>query len=253
MNALTFFHPRWPVFYEDNHLLVMYKPAGLVMQRGKSGPANLLDLAKAWVKARYAKPGKVFIGMVHRLDAPVAGVLVLARTSKGAARLSAQIRQRRMEKNYLAVVQGRPPRQTGSLVHHLARNGRLSRPMPGATTTSQEARLCYRLLETAKSTSLVSVSLLTGRRHQIRAQMSALGCPIVGDVSYGADHRLPQGRIALLCHSLTFDHPTRKGAMTFTSPLPAGWPWPTGADKAPEEAHRPLWTFGAFKILQIPR
>jgi 23S rRNA pseudouridine1911/1915/1917 synthase len=242
MNKLTFFHPRWPVFHEDNHLLVIYKPAGLIMQRDKSCKANLIDLAKAWLKERYAKPGNVFVGMVHRLDAPVAGVLVLARTSKGAARLSAQIRDNRVEKHYLAVVIGRPPKQTDTLVHHLVRSGRFSRPVDAAVAGSQQARLSYRLMETGKATSLVSVSLETGRRHQIRCQLAALGCPIVGDISYGADRGLPDGRIALLSHRLVFTHPTQKQTMTFTSPLPAGWPWPN--DRS--DMDLPLWTYEEY-------
>ena len=127
---MFFFHSRWPVFYEDNHLLVLYKPAGLLIQRDYKNKANLVDLAKAWIKERYAKPGRVFIGMVHRLDAPVAGVVVMARTSKAAARLSEQFRQGRVTKTYLAVVQGRPGQQTGRLIHHLVRQGRYSKTVP---------------------------------------------------------------------------------------------------------------------------
>ncbi len=242
MNRTTFFHPRWPVFYEDNHLLVIYKPAGLIMQRDKSCKTNLIDLAKAWIKERYAKPGKVFVGMVHRLDAPVAGVLVLARTSKGASRLSAQIRDKRVEKHYLAVVQGHPPKQSDTVVDHLVRVGRFSRPVAAAVDGSQEARLTYRLVEKSKRTSLLSVSLETGRRHQIRSQLAALGCPILGDVSYGASRGMPDGRIALLSHRLVLAHPTRKHTMTFSSPLPTGWPWPD----ARADAELPLWTFEEY-------
>jgi 23S rRNA pseudouridine1911/1915/1917 synthase len=178
---MTFFHPRWPVFYEDNHLLVLYKPAGLIMQRGPSAKPNLVDLAKAWLKDRYAKPGQVFVGMVHRLDGPVAGVLTLARTSKAAGPAQRPISPGRHRKTYLAVVQGQPGAAAGRLVHHLARQGRYSRPAAADTPSSQTAALSYRLLERRPGQSLLAVRLETGRRHQIRAQLAAIGCPIWGD------------------------------------------------------------------------
>jgi 23S rRNA pseudouridine1911/1915/1917 synthase len=240
---VTFFHPRWPVFYEDNHLLVIYKPAGLIMQRDIKEKANLLDLAKLWLKVRYAKPGRVFVGMVHRLDGPVAGVLVLARTSKAAARLSAQFREGLVSKTYLAVVRGRPPAATERLYHHLERSGRLSRIVPSPAIGSQAAALVYRLLETRDQDSLVEVLPETGRRHQIRLQLATVGCPILGDRSYGAAEPLDNGRIALIAHKLGFEHPTRRTAMQFETPLPQGWPWPN----APGAENRPLWAVADFR------
>jgi 23S rRNA pseudouridine1911/1915/1917 synthase len=235
---MIFFHPRWPVFYEDNHLLVLYKPAGLIMQRGPDGKPNLVDLAKSWIKARHAKPGRVFVGMVHRLDAPVAGVLVLGRTSKAAARLSAQFREGGITKTYLAVVEGAPPHSSGRLVHRLVRAGRLSRPAAPGGAEGQTAALAYRLLDRQADHSLLEVTLETGRRHQIRAQLAALGCPIQGDRSYGAKQALPDGRIALLAARLTLAHPTRETALSFETPWPQGWPWPGPSP----EGQRPLWT-----------
>jgi 23S rRNA pseudouridine1911/1915/1917 synthase len=239
-----FFHNRWPIFYKDNHLLMLYKPAGLVMQRGHQKKANLVDLARLWVKEQKAKPGNVFIGMVHRLDAPVAGMVVLARTSKAAARLSDQIRRGTIEKHYLAVVEGRPPKAEDRLENLLARSGRFSRivPLPGPGV--QAATLRYRLIGSLEDKSLLAVTLETGRRHQIRMQLSHLGCPILGDVHYGATAAMANGRIALLARGLALDHPTRKTRLHFESPLPQGWPWP-GEEKA-EIRSRPLWTIEEY-------
>jgi 23S rRNA pseudouridine1911/1915/1917 synthase len=234
----TLYHPCWPVFYEDNHLLVLYKPAGLVMQRDHKSKASLLELAKAWIKMRYNKPGRVFGGLVHRLDAPVAGVVVLARTSKAASRLSAQFRDGGVEKIYLAVVVGAPPKEEDRLVHHLVREGRFSKPADKPSDGSRIANLRYRLQARHDRRSLLTVRLETGRRHQIRTQLSAIGCPIQGDIHYGAPDAMAHGRIALLAHKLRFNHPTRGTRLQFTSPVPKGWPWP---DVELEE-NTPHWT-----------
>ncbi len=237
-----FYHPQWPVFYEDNHLLVLYKPAGLVMQRDHKSKASLLELAKAWIKTRHRKPGRVFAGLVHRLDAPVAGVVVLARTSKAASRLSAQFRDGEVEKIYLAVVIGAPPKEDDRVEHHLVRIGRLSRPADKSSDGSQTAGLRYHLVERQDRQSLLAVVLETGRRHQIRAQLSAIGCPIRGDVHYGAPHAMAHGRIALLAHKLSFSHPTRRTRLQFTSPIPKGWPWPNEEF----DQNTPFWTMEEF-------
>jgi 23S rRNA pseudouridine1911/1915/1917 synthase len=157
LRRVYFYHQQWPVFYEDNHVLALYKPAGLVVQRDYKNKANLLDLAKAWLKVRHAKPGKVFAGLVHRLDGPVAGVMVVARTSKAASRLSAQFRDGGVSKHYRAVVRGRPRAQRGRLVHHLLRRGRLSRVVQNTVAGSQKASLRYRLLDQHQGLSLLEV------------------------------------------------------------------------------------------------
>jgi len=240
---MFFFHPRWPVFYEDNHVLVLYKPAGLIMQRGPKGKINFVDLARVWLKDRHGKPGNVFVGMVHRLDAPVAGVMVLPKTSKAASRLSSQFRENQVVKTYLAVVEGRPESQSGALTHHLVRRGRLSIVVPGGTPGSQEARLSYRVFETRGKRSLLEVNLETGRRHQIRAQLASAGLPVAGDVSYGAPRPMRDGRIALLARELACRHPTRVEPLRFSTPLPKGWPWPARS----RESGRPLWTLEDFE------
>jgi 23S rRNA pseudouridine1911/1915/1917 synthase len=240
---IPFLHERWPVFYEDNHLLVVYKPAGLLSQGDESGDASLLDLSKAWIKERHHKPGRVFLGLVHRLDRPVAGAMVFARTSKSAARLSDQIRNRRMRKVYLAVVEGRPPSDEGRLVHFLERRERAVRIVPHPTPLGREARLAYRVRDAAGGRSLVEIELETGRKHQIRLQLSHVGCPITGDVRYGAPCALPSRSIALFARQIAVEHPTRGEMLAFTAPLPTGWPWP-GA----ETDDSPPWNWDEFAI-----
>lgn len=226
LTDLHFFHSHWPVFYEDNHLLALFKPAGLLAQGDHTGAPSLLDLAKLWVKKRHHKPGRVFLGLVHRLDRPVAGVMLFARTSKAAARLSAQFRAGSPQKIYLAVVEGIPDRPAISLSHHIERRGRWCGIVPTATSHSREAHLQFQLLDSSAERSLLRVVLKTGRKHQIRLQLSHAGHPLVGDVRYGASQPLPSRQIALVAKELTIEHPTRGIPIQFVSPLPAGWPWP---------------------------
>lgn len=240
---IKFFHDRWPVFYSDNHLLAVYKPAGLLVQGDQSGDVCLLELAKQWVKQRHQKPGNVFLGLVHRLDRPVAGVMLFARTSKAAARLSEQIRSSSVRKVYLAVVEGEKPASSARLVHLIERLGKNSRIVPRQTPASREARLSYRLLDSAGGRSLLEVELETGRRHQIRLQLAHIGCPIVGDCRYGASRALSARQIALFASRLTIVHPTQRQPLTFSAPLPAGWPW----SGSPSAAEPPPWNFEDFQ------
>jgi 23S rRNA pseudouridine1911/1915/1917 synthase len=242
---ISFLHERWPVFYEDNHLLVLYKPAGLLVQGDETGDANLLDLAKGWIKQHHSKPGQVYLGMVQRLDRPVAGVLLFARTSKAAARLSAQLRSRQARKLYLSVVEGRLPSGTGELRHSIERRDRISRIVPRPTPSSREARLFYRVIGAADDRSLVEIELETGRKHQIRLQLAHIGCPIVGDVRYGASGPLDSRQIALYARELAVEHPTRRETLSFSCPLPRGWPWP--AADIPDDA--PLWNWEDYAPL----
>lgn len=241
MSSQCFYHPDWPVLYEDNHLLGLYKPAGLLVQGDKTGEPSLLDLGKRWLKERHRKPGEVFLALVHRLDRPVAGVLLLCRTSKAAGRISEQFRRGETEKGYLAVVEGKLQETSGQLTHLIVRrDDRSSRIVTEPTSGSQEARLSYRLLETAGRNSLVEIKLETGRHHQIRVQMAHLGHPVVGDLRYGASAPLPQRQIALLARTLTVIHPTRKEHLLLQCPLPRGWPWPSKEIEAPA----PPWNWG---------
>jgi 23S rRNA pseudouridine1911/1915/1917 synthase len=216
------------IIHEDNHLLAVVKPAGLLVQGDSTGDETLLDVCKAHLKDKYQKPGNVYLGLVHRLDRPVSGVVLLARTSKAASRLSAQFRDGQVGKTYLAVVERRPERAEGALVHHLAARadatGRTrceDEPFQG----SRESYLTYRVL-VGDDRCLVRVEPITGRRHQIRVQLAAMGCPIVGDVKYGASEPLPDRSVALHAWRLGCAHPVGGRTLTFTAPTPVGGPWP---------------------------
>ncbi len=246
-----FFISQWPVFYEDNHLLALYKPSGLLVQADQTKDPSLLELAKAWLKERHQKPGRVFLGLVHRLDRPVAGVLVFARTSKAAGRLSEQFRNNSVEKTYTAVLEGRLRQPAGRLVHPLERiDGRSSRIPEAPTPKSREARLSFQVLDTDASRSLVAIALETGRHHQIRAQFAHIGHPVLGDIRYGAGAPLPEKQIALCATRLSLIHPTLKTPLTFTAPFPSGWPWPGTADAK----DAPPWNWSAIfpKISEPP-
>jgi 23S rRNA pseudouridine1911/1915/1917 synthase len=222
------------ILYEDNHLLAVSKPAGLLVQGDRSGHETLIDVARAYLKLKYAKPGRVYLGLLHRLDRNVSGVVLLARTSKAAGRLSSQFRDRKVDKVYQAVVKGEFARDKGEMKSWLAAKGDTggvtraqNEPFPGA----RESRLAFRVLATAPGWSLVEVRPLTGRRHQIRAQFGLAGHPLLGDVKYGSKRKLADRRLALHAFSLTVSHPVGGNELTLTAPLPQDWPWPVGAQK----------------------
>lgn len=212
------------VIYEDNHLLVVNKPPGLATVGVRPEDMSLAKAAKAYLKQRYRKPGNVFLGVVSRLDAPVSGVVVLARTSKAAARLSEQFRERDVAKLYWALVAGRVEPASGPCVHWLRKDEARQRMcvVPAGTPGALEARLKYRYLRAVPRGCLLEVELLTGRKHQIRVQLAAQGWPIIGDRKYGSREPFPVG-IALHSRSLTLRHPTREEDLTFVAPPPEGW------------------------------
>lgn len=221
------------VVYEDNHLLAVLKPAGLLVQGDRSGDLTLLDVAGAYLKQKYDKPGKVFLGLVHRLDRNVSGVVLLARTSKAAGRLAEQFRVGTVTKVYLAVVKGQPD-DGGQLTSWLSAKGdargvTMARPAP--FDGARKSLLRYHVLKSAAGFSLVEVIPATGRRHQIRAQFALAGHPLLGDVKYGAPRGLPDHRIALHASRLTVAHPVGAKEMTFSAPEPEDWPWPISSGK----------------------
>jgi 23S rRNA pseudouridine1911/1915/1917 synthase len=213
------------ILYEDNHLIVAVKPAGVLSQSDGSDAPDMLTILKAYIKDKYSKPGEVYLGLVHRLDRPVSGVMVFARTSKAASRLSEQIRTRRVEKLYRAVVQGRLE-GTGRLENYILKDPSANkvtvydREVPGA----KHAVLEYRSVRASDDRSLIEIRLGTGRAHQIRAQFANAGHPLLGDRRYG-NTVLRDGDICLQSFKLAFDHPTKGERMSFEIPSPDCEPW----------------------------
>jgi 23S rRNA pseudouridine1911/1915/1917 synthase len=216
--------PGLHVLYEDNHLLVVVKPPGIPTQGAPGKTDSLLVRARRYLKRKYHKPGNVYVGVVSRLDSPVSGVVVLARTSKAARRLNEQFRSRSVLKRYWTLVEGRPSPLTGECVDWLRRDAHLRRMEIAEpdTPTAQEARIVYRRLRALSGISLLEVELQTGRKHQIRVQLAVRGWPIVGDQQYGSRRAFPEG-IALHARSLTLVHPTRGESMEFVASVPLSW------------------------------
>ena len=217
------------VIHEDNHLLAVHKPAGLLVQGDRSGDPTLLEEARAYLKQAYAKPGNVYVGLVHRLDRNVSGLVLLARTSKAAGRLSAAFRESRVQKRYLAVVLGRPPAEEAELTAWLAADGDergVTRAEAGPFEGARESLLRYRLRGHEDGLSLLEVEPVTGRRHQIRAQLALVGCPLLGDVKYGAPGRLADRRLGLHAWRLDLEHPVGGAPLTLTAEPDGTFPWP---------------------------
>jgi 23S rRNA pseudouridine1911/1915/1917 synthase len=217
------------VLYEDNHLLVIDKPAGLTTQGALPGEPSAVEWARDYLKRKYAKPGNVFVGVVSRLDRDVSGVLVLARTSKGAARLNEQFRERTVKKTYWAGVEGTPPEtlRCSDLVVEDAEQGRMMVVDPQLSAgfraaDAQTAVLGFRILSKNSAAALLEVELETGRKHQIRVQLASRGWPIIGDRKYGSRRRF-EGGIALHARRLEIRHPTRDERLTFEAECPAAW------------------------------
>ena len=205
------------VIYEDNHVIVVIKPQNIPTQEDESKDKDLLTMVKEYIKEKDNKPGNVFVGLVHRLDRPTGGVMVFAKTSKAASRLSAQIAENELKKRYLAVVLGKPREKRLKLVNYLQKNARTNtvQVVPELTTGAKRAELEYEVLESKEKVSLVDVKLYTGRSHQIRVQMKHIGCPVYGDVKYGGDKLAKGHNLALWAYELKFVHPTTKENMTF--------------------------------------
>lgn len=215
--------PFDPPLYVDNHLLVVVKPPGLLAQADRTGDPDLVSLGKAFVAREFDKPGNVFVGLVHRLDRPASGVMVLARTSKAAARLTSAFAGREVEKRYLAVVEGALA-GSGERTDVIRKSGERIAIVQAGTAGGREASMRWRALGSANGLTLVDVELLTGRPHQARLQLAALGTPVLGDFRHGAKTRFAEGTaIALHAWRLAFDHPVRPERRTFEVPPPSIW------------------------------
>lgn len=211
------------ILYEDNHLLVAVKPQNMPTQADASGDPDFLNLLKNYVKKKYNKPGSVYLGLVHRLDRPAGGVMVFARTSKAAARLTRQIKAFRMQKKYAAIVSAPLP-PSADLEDWLLKdaNTNITRVVQKGTPGAKPAFLHYDAVSSANGHSLLDVSLKTGRSHQIRVQLANIGAPLAGDAKYGGS---PAEKLCLWSRELSFDHPVTGERLTFRAPLPAYHPW----------------------------
>lgn len=217
------------VVYEDNHLLIVSKRSGEIVQGDKTGDRSMLDDLKDYLKVKYDKPGNVFLGLVHRLDRPVSGLVIFAKTSKALSRMNALFQKGGVHKTYWAIVNNKPPRKEELLTHYLVRNEKQNKSYASLEerSGSKQARLTYRHLSSVERYHLVEVELHTGRHHQIRCQLSAIGCPIKGDLKYGAKRSNLDGSISLLARKLSFVHPVSGEEINLEAPLPTETLWQT--------------------------
>ena len=213
------------IVYEDNHLIIVYKHSGEIVQGDKTGDVPLSEDVKCYLKEKYQKPGNVFLGVVHRLDRPVAGLVVFAKTSKALTRLNKMFRDGEVHKTYWA--KNLPPQPEGTLTDWLVRNEKQNKSYAydHEVPHSKKAILKYRLIGQSDHYCLLEVNLMTGRHHQIRCQLAQMGCPIKGDLKYGAQRSNPDGSICLLAHHVEFVHPVSKQLISLDSPLPEDNLW----------------------------
>ena len=215
------------VIYEDNHIIIVNKSPGEIVQGDKTGDTPLVEIVRQYIKETYAKPGNVFCGVAHRIDRPVGGLVVFAKTSKALTRLNDMFRNNEIHKTYWAIVQGRPKQSEAHLTHYITsveRNNKSYaslRPKEGAA----RSELIYRTLAEGENYSLLEINLITGRKHQIRVQLSTTGTPIKGDLKYGARRSNPDGSISLLARSIRFVHPVSKKEIYVEAPVPDDKLW----------------------------
>ena len=215
------------VLYEDNHIIIVNKAPGEIVQGDKTGDTPLSDTVKQWIKETHAKPGNVFLGVVHRLDRPVGGVVVFAKTSKALARLNEMFRNGDVHKTYWAITRGKPEKTEDTLTHWITtveRNNK-SYASPTPKAGAKEARLAYRVVAESERYRLLEVNLMTGRKHQIRVQLSTIGCPVKGDLKYGDRRSNPDGSISLMARRIRFTHPVSGIEIDVTAPVPDDTLW----------------------------
>ena len=215
------------VLYEDNHIIIVYKEAGEIVQGDKSGDEPLSETVRRWIKEKYQKPGNVFLGIVHRLDRPVSGLVIFAKTSKALARLNNKFRNGEVHKTYWAIVTRPPFEPEATLTDWLVRNERQNKSYAynHQVPTSKKSILHYKIINRSDRYTLLEINLMTGRHHQIRCQLSNMDCPIKGDLKYGAPRSNPDGSISLLSHRVEFVHPVSKENICIESPLPDDTLW----------------------------
>lgn len=213
--------------YEDNHIIIVSKSSGEIVQGDKTGDVPLSETVKDYIKVKYQKPGNVFLGVVHRLDRPVSGLVVFARTSKALSRLNDMFRNGDVHKNYWAIVKNRPKEVEGTLTHWIVRNEKQNKSYAydREVKNSKKAILHYKVIGASERYTLIEVQLMTGRHHQIRCQLAKMGCPIKGDLKYGSERSNPDGSICLLSRFVEFVHPVSKQTIKATAPLPNDALW----------------------------
>lgn len=210
------------VVYEDNHIIIVNKAPGEIVQGDKTGDEPLVETVKRWIKEKYAKPGNVFLGVVHRLDRPVAGLVVFAKTSKALARMNEMFRNGEVKKTYWALTRNLPPKEEDRIIHYITTTEKNNKSYASLTPKNgaKEAILSYRHIGSSDRYNLLEVNLETGRKHQIRVQLSAIGCPIRGDLKYGDKRSNPDGSISLMARRIQFVHPVSGKDIDVTAPLP---------------------------------
>jgi len=215
------------VLYEDNHIIVVNKRVGDIVQGDKTGDKPLSEVVKEYIKDKYNKPGEVFLGVVHRLDRPTTGIVAFARTTKALTRLNELFKNRETQKTYWAIVKKRPEKEHDTLVHYLKRNEKnnTSKAHTKEVPESKVASLDYKIIRQLDNYTVLEIDLHTGRHHQIRAQLSAMGSPVKGDLKYGADRSNPDGGISLHARKLVFTHPVSKEQLSITAPVPDESVW----------------------------
>jgi len=215
------------ILYEDNHLIIVNKKPGAIVQGDKTGDTPLLEIIKDYIKEKYNKPGDVFLGLVHRLDRPVSGIVIFARTSKALERMNQIFKNRLIEKKYWAIVKNQPSPINGSLVHFLIKNNNLNKSFVCETQIegAKKGELTYKTIATSKTFFLLEIELHTGRHHQIRAQLSSIGCPIKGDLKYGFNRSNTDGSINLHAAYISFEHPVKKEKISVSAPPPDEPTW----------------------------
>ena len=215
------------VLHEDNHIIVVNKRVGDIVQGDKTGDKPLSEVVKEYIKDKYDKPGNVYLGVVHRLDRPTSGIVVFARTSKALSRLNETFKNKENQITYWAVVKNCPPEEQDTLVHFLTRNPKnnTSKAHIKEVPNSKKSSLSYKIFKKLDNYFALEIDLHTGRHHQIRCQLTAIGCPIKGDLKYGFNRSNPDGGIHLHARKLVLQHPTTKETLTFTAPTPSDSIW----------------------------
>lgn len=215
------------ILHEDNHIIVVNKRVGDIVQGDKTGDEPLSDIVKSYLKVAYDKPGEVFLGVVHRLDRPTTGIVVFAKTSKALTRLNETFKNRETQKTYWAIVKNAPPKTEDTLVHFLRRNTKnnTSKAHLKEVPEAKEAKLSYKIIKKLDNYYALEIDLFTGRHHQIRAQLTAVGCPIKGDLKYGFDRSNPNGGIHLHARKLVLTHPVTKDLLEIIAPVPDDVLW----------------------------